>query len=74
MGRRNLDRYTPDDWREAAPNVQAALVSRWLIYTECEVCQLRIEADLRRIVQATGPGYGLWGATARCRRMGCPGG
>jgi hypothetical protein len=73
MGRRNLDRYRPDDWRAAAPTVQAAIDNRWRVFTECEVCELRIVANLKRIAQVKGPTYRLWGQRAQCRRMGCPG-
>ena len=41
MGRRNHDRYTADDWREAGPTVGAILANRWLVYTECDLCELR---------------------------------
>jgi hypothetical protein len=30
-------------------------------------------ADLPRIAQAKGSEFSLWGQTAKCRRMGCPG-
>ena len=39
MGRRNLDRYTPADWKEAGHTVGAILANRWLVYTECELCE-----------------------------------
>lgn len=73
MGRRNLDRYSAADWREAGRTVGAIIANRWLVYTECELCQLRIEADLQRIAQARGMNYSLWGRSTTCRRMGCPG-
>ena len=73
MGRKNLDRYTPADWRSAAPTVRAAIENRWRVYTECEICELRMVADLPRIAHAKGSGFSLWGQTAKCRRMGCPG-
>ncbi|MFN7390323.1 hypothetical protein [Brevundimonas sp.] len=73
MGRRNLDRYRPDDWRAAAPTVRTAIDNRWRVFTESEVCELRIVADRRRIAEVKGQNHRLWGQTARCRRMGCPG-
>lgn len=73
MGRRNPDRYTAADWRLAGPTVGAALANRWLVYTECDLCQLRIQADLKRIAREKGHGYVLWGRSTSCRRMGCPG-
>lgn len=73
MGRRNPDRYSDDDWRQAGFTVGAVIANRWLVYTECELCELRIEADLKRVARERGSNYVLWGRTARCRRMGCPG-
>ena len=73
VGRKNLDRYTPADWRRAGPTVRAVIENRWRVYTECEVCDLRMVADLARIAKARGNAFSLWGQTAKCRRMGCPG-
>lgn len=73
MGRRNPDRYSVADWMQAGETVGAIISNRWVVYTECELCQLRIEADLKRIARERGPKYVLWGRTTRCRRMGCPG-
>ena len=73
MGRRNPDRYTAEDWRLAGQSVGAIIDNRWTVYTECDLCQLRILADLRRIATAKGRSYVLWGRSATCRRMGCPG-
>jgi len=73
VGRKNLDRYSAADWRRAAPTVQAVIENRWRVYTECEVCELRMVADLPRIANAKGRAFSLWGQTAKCRRMGCPG-
>ena len=47
--------------------------NRWLVYTECDLCELRIRADLKRIARERGPGFVLWGRATTCRRMGCPG-
>ena len=73
MTRRNFDRYTADDWRQAGPTVGAILANRWLVYTECELCELRIRADLKRIARERGTSFVLWGRSTTCRRMGCPG-
>ena len=73
MGRRNPDRYTDEDWRFVGSTVGAILANRWLVYTECDLCHLRIQADLRRIARARGLEFSLWGQTTACRRMGCPG-
>ena len=54
MTRRNPDRYTDEDWKLAGRTVGALLANRWLVYTECELCELRIKADLNRIAQARG--------------------
>ena len=68
MGRRNPDRYTVADWRLAGGTVEAIMLNRWLVFTECEVCGLRIRADLKRIARERGANYVLWGRTASCRR------
>jgi hypothetical protein len=73
MGRKNPDRYSDADWRFAGSTVGAIIANRWLVYTECDLCQLRIEADLKRIAQKRGMDFVLWGQTTKCRRMGCPG-
>lgn len=73
MGRRNPDRYTLDDWRLAGGSVAAIIANRWFVFTECELCELRMKADLRRIAQEKGGTFSLWGRTAACRRLGCPG-
>lgn len=73
MGSRNLDRYTEADWRAASRTVDQILANRWRVYADCGVCDLRIEADVRRIAQVKGPAYSLWGADAACRRVGCVG-
>ncbi|WP_426039816.1 hypothetical protein [Brevundimonas sp. DC300-4] len=37
------------------------------------MCELRIQADLKRIARVRGPHYNLWGVDAACRRVGCIG-
>jgi hypothetical protein len=73
MGRKNLDRHREDDWREASRTVGMILDNRWPVFADCPVCDLRIRADLRRICEAMGPDYSLWGAAAACRGVGCIG-
>lgn len=73
MTRRNLDRYTAADWKRAGRTVGALIDNRWLVFTECDLCGLRIRADLRRIARERGPRFDLWGRSTTCRRMGCPG-
>jgi 5-methylcytosine-specific restriction endonuclease McrA len=41
MTRRNPDRYTVQDWKFAGPTVGAIIANRWLVYTECDLCELR---------------------------------
>ena len=73
MGRKNLDRYTDADWRQAGGTVGAIIANRWLVYSECDLCRLRIQANLQRIAEKRGMTFVLWGRSTRCRRMGCPG-
>ncbi len=73
MGRRNLDRYSEDDWREGSRTVEQILVNGWPVFADCPVCELRIRADVKRIAEVRGPRYNLWGADAPCRRVGCVG-
>jgi len=73
MGRRNLDRYSTDDWRAASRTVKNILINGWPVYADCPVCDLRIRADLKRVCEVMGPEYNLWGAEAPCRRVGCVG-
>jgi hypothetical protein len=61
MGRRNTKRYTADDWKEAGRTVGAIIANRWVVYTECELCELRIQADLKRIARERGGNLVLWG-------------
>ena len=61
MGRRNPDRYTAQDWQEAGRTVGAMIDNRWLVFTECDLCALRIRADLKRIARARGANFVLWG-------------
>jgi hypothetical protein len=73
MGRRNPDRYSDSDWKNAGYTVGAILSNRWLVYAECDLCALRIQADLKRIARERGGSFVLWGRRTSCRRMGCPG-
>lgn len=74
MGRRNHDRYTAADWKFAGSTVGAILANRWLVYTECDLCELRIRADLKRIARERGANFVLWGRATTCRRKdGLPG-
>lgn len=73
MGRRNLDRYSIDDWRAACPTVGDIRRAGWTVSAVCPVCDLEIEADLKLVETIKGGGYRLWGATTRCRRRWCSG-
>lgn len=73
MGRKNLDRYTVKDWREACPTVGAMRRAGWLVVSCCPVCDLEIEADLALVEREKGADFSLWGKTTRCRRRYCDG-
>lgn len=73
MGRRNLDRYTDDDWREAGKTLRQILSNGWPVFAECDLCSLRIKADVESLARRLGGGHSLWGSKFRCRRVGCPG-
>jgi hypothetical protein len=68
MGTRNRDRFTDDDWREGSQTVRQILSNRWPVYADCDVCDLRLKADIERLAQVVGPGFSLWGAKPHCRR------
>lgn len=73
MGRKNLDRYSDDDWRAASTSLAQILDNGWPVFADCDVCDLRLKADVVRIAQLAGPKASLWGAKPKCRRVGCPG-
>lgn len=73
VGRRNHDRYTVDDWREACPTVGSIRRARWMVLAVCPVCDLQIEADLKVIETMKGGDFSLWGQTTPCRRRFCGG-
>lgn len=45
----------------------------WLVLVVCPVCDLQIEADLKRIERLKGETFSLWGQTTPCRRRFCEG-
>lgn len=73
MGRKNLDRYSEDDWRAASGTVANIIRNGWPVYAECEVCSVRLWVDLQLIAARTGPGTNLWGRRGGCKRVGCIG-
>lgn len=73
MGRKNLDRYTSRDWREACPTLRSIRRAGWVVTAVCPVCDLEIVADLAVMEAAKGPDFRLWGATTTCRRRWCEG-
>lgn len=73
MGRRNLDRYTETDWREASATVTLIIRNGWPVYAECEVCNVRLWVDLALIAERAGPATNLWGRRGKCKRVGCVG-
>jgi len=73
MGRRNLDRYTDDDWRAASRTLEQILANGWPVIAECDLCGVRLRADVEAIAWRAGMKASLWGAKPRCRAVGCPG-
>ena len=73
MGRKNYSAYTDADWRSATGSLRQILSNGWPVYADCDLCDLRLKADLERMAQIAGPGFSLWGSKPRCRRVGCPG-
>lgn len=73
MGRKNRERYTLADWREACPSVASVRRAGWVVTAVCHVCDLEIVANLALIESTKGATYRLWGATTRCRRRYCEG-
>lgn len=73
MGRKNRDRYTLADWKEACPTVGAIRRARWVVTACCPVCDLEIVANLELIEREKGPDFSLWGKTTPCRRRYCEG-
>lgn len=73
MGRKNFSAYSDDDWRSASSSLRQILTNGWPVYADCDVCDLRLKADLARMAQLVDPKSSLWGAKPRCRRVGCPG-
>jgi len=73
VGRKNLDRYSDDDWRQASPTVRALIENRWPVRSAFKVCDLVMDTDLTRMARDVGPHFSLWGTTPPCRRRGCPG-
>lgn len=73
VGRKNFSAYTDADWRAASRSVRQILSNGWPVYADCDLCDLRLKADVERMAQVAGPAFSLWGAKPRCRRVGCPG-
>jgi len=73
MGRKNYSAYTDDDWRSASSSVRQILSNGWPVYADCDLCDLRIRADLESLARRTGPQASLRGAKPRCWRVDCPG-
>ncbi|RYG86582.1 MAG: hypothetical protein EON59_09635 [Alphaproteobacteria bacterium] len=73
MGRKNLDRYTEDDWRTASATVALILRNRWPVTAICEVCDVQLHVDVRLIAERAGPQTNLWGRRGQCKVVGCIG-
>ena len=71
MGRKNLDRYSEDDWRSASATVGQIIQNGWPVYAECEICDVRLWVDLDLIATRRGPRTNLWGSRGKCKRVGC---
>jgi hypothetical protein len=73
MGRKNYSAYSEDDWRTASSSIGQIVTNGWRVYADCDLCELRLQADLVRVAQVVGARANLWGAKPACRRVGCPG-
>lgn len=73
MGRKNHSAYTDADWRAASESLRQILSNGWPVYADCDLCDLRLKADLESMARRVDPHLSLWGAKPRCRRVGCPG-
>lgn len=73
MGRRNRDRYTISDWREACPTIRWMRAEGWDVITCCTACGLKMQANLARIEREKGSDFSLWDRTVPCRRLDCHG-
>lgn len=73
MGRKNYDRYSPQDWRAGHEHIHRLQEARWRITAVCNQCHLNIAVDLRVMAFLLGPKGSLWNRHPVCRRIGCEG-
>lgn len=73
MSRRNFDRYTAADWRQAAPRSAPSWPTAGWSIPGATQWALSSPRKRGRIARERGPGFVLWGRATTCRRMGCPG-
>lgn len=73
MAARSRDRFTEADWRAASRSLRQILSNGWTVYADCDVCDLRLKADLESLARRVGGQKSLWGFKPHCRRVGCIG-
>jgi hypothetical protein len=73
MGRTNPERWRTEEWRAAAPYVEAMIRFHWSVIATCEKCGLNTHVDLRVIAALKGEKYDLWNKNGPCKRVGCTG-
>jgi hypothetical protein len=73
MGAKNPDRFSPSEWRAAAPTVGAMIDRHWDVQARCRKCGLVLRVDLRLIAAIKTRKAEIWNRTAPCRKVGCNG-
>jgi hypothetical protein len=71
MGHRKSENWRAEEWRAAAPYVEAMIRFGWSVIAKCQKCGLTTHVDLRVIAKLKGSKYDLWNKTAPCKRVGC---
>jgi hypothetical protein len=61
IGRKNLDRRTDADWRQAGGAFGAVVAGRSLVQSECSLCSVHIWASLQRFAEKRWMNLVLWG-------------
>lgn len=73
MARKNYSAYRQRDWLEASGTLRQILSNGWPVYADCDLCGLRLKADLDAMSRRIGGQRSLWGFKPNCRRVGCVG-
>ena len=73
MGAKNIDRYSPSDWRSGAETVEAMLTRGWEVTTRCDRCRVEQLASLTLIARLKGPHFSLWNQSTACKVLRCGG-